>query len=333
MLSKRERLENSIAGEPIDRVPVALWRSWPGDDQRPNDLVQALLYFQQHWDWDFINIVHSPTTLLRDYGAFDEWQGQRHGFRTLTARPISRSLDWTELSVLDPHRGQHGQHVDIVQMMAEAVKGPLPFVLTVYSPLTQAVALAGIERFTKHMRTAPERLKTGLNILAGNTLRLLEALRPHGLAGICYVTQHADLSMLSSSEFQVFGKAYDLQILEALPGDWWLNILSVQAQLPPLNELSSYPVQVFNWQSEHTDDVDLATMKTYFSGAVCGGLAAFAALYQGTPRLVREQARHALELTNNRRLILSAGEPLLIGTAQSTIRAAREAIDISEILA
>ena len=31
--SKRRRLEAAIAGETVDRLPVALWRHWPGDDQ------------------------------------------------------------------------------------------------------------------------------------------------------------------------------------------------------------------------------------------------------------------------------------------------------------
>ena len=40
-MTKRERLEKTIHGEEADRVPVALWRHWPGDDQRAADLVEA----------------------------------------------------------------------------------------------------------------------------------------------------------------------------------------------------------------------------------------------------------------------------------------------------
>ncbi len=34
-MNKRERLEAAIAGQSVDRVPVALWRHFPGDDQDP----------------------------------------------------------------------------------------------------------------------------------------------------------------------------------------------------------------------------------------------------------------------------------------------------------
>jgi uroporphyrinogen decarboxylase len=38
MMSKTERLKAVLAGQPVDRVPVAFWRHWPGDDQGPESL-------------------------------------------------------------------------------------------------------------------------------------------------------------------------------------------------------------------------------------------------------------------------------------------------------
>jgi len=39
-MDKRERLQRTIAGEPVDRPPVALWRHWPVDDQTPEGLAE-----------------------------------------------------------------------------------------------------------------------------------------------------------------------------------------------------------------------------------------------------------------------------------------------------
>jgi uroporphyrinogen decarboxylase len=43
LMTRRERLEATIAGLPVDRIAMALWRHYPGDDQRPADLAAALL--------------------------------------------------------------------------------------------------------------------------------------------------------------------------------------------------------------------------------------------------------------------------------------------------
>jgi uroporphyrinogen decarboxylase len=40
---KRERLEATVVGETADRLPVALWRHWPGDDQDAAALAAAHL--------------------------------------------------------------------------------------------------------------------------------------------------------------------------------------------------------------------------------------------------------------------------------------------------
>ena len=46
-MTRRERLAATVAGEPVDRIAVALWRHFPGDDQRPADLAAATLMWQQ----------------------------------------------------------------------------------------------------------------------------------------------------------------------------------------------------------------------------------------------------------------------------------------------
>ena len=61
MMTKRERLKAVLAGNPIDRVPVAFWRHWPGDDQRLESLVTVSLDFQQRYDLDFIKLPVSST--------------------------------------------------------------------------------------------------------------------------------------------------------------------------------------------------------------------------------------------------------------------------------
>jgi len=50
-IRKRERLEATIAGEAVDRPPVALWRHWPVDDQRGDELARASLVFQHTFDF------------------------------------------------------------------------------------------------------------------------------------------------------------------------------------------------------------------------------------------------------------------------------------------
>ncbi|MCS7179622.1 MAG: uroporphyrinogen decarboxylase family protein [Anaerolineae bacterium] len=56
-MDKRERLQRAIAGESVDRPPVALWGHWPVDDRRPETIAEATIHFQREWDWDFVKVT------------------------------------------------------------------------------------------------------------------------------------------------------------------------------------------------------------------------------------------------------------------------------------
>src|SRR5690242_17559847 len=183
-LSKRERLEKTIAGEQTDRVPVALWRHWPGDDQRPADLVEATVAFQQRYDWDFVKFTPTSSFAIADYGVQDRWVGSLEGTREYSKRAVNKSLDWTDLRVLDPSRGALGRQVEGLKLLKCALGSGKPLLQTIFRPLAQAKNISGSAALIKRMRLAPDRLKTGLNTITESTLRFIDAIRRSGISGI-----------------------------------------------------------------------------------------------------------------------------------------------------
>ncbi len=326
-MDKQERLLKTIAGENTDRVPAALWRHWPGDDQRAADLARSTLEFQQSFDWDFVNICPSSHYQISDYGIQDEWEGNLEGRRTVIRRAIYRSLEWTELRPLDPNRGTLGRHQEAIRLVCDGLRTePTPVVCTVYSPLTQAQALSGAEILIRHIRTNPDRVQTGLNALTESTLRLIDAVKKLPVAGIYYVIDHANADILSEEEYRAFGLPYDRKIIESLPEKWWLNLVQVRGGTPMLKVIAPLPAQVVHWPDQDSE-IELAQGKLILNHALCGGLSRWRHLHNGTPTSIREQARLVLSQLNHRRLILSAGDPLLVTTPLSNIRAVRDVVE------
>ncbi|MCC6612072.1 MAG: hypothetical protein IT320_01275 [Anaerolineae bacterium] len=328
-MDKRERLERTIAGEPTDRAPVALWRHYPGDDVRAADLAQSIAEDQTTFDWDIAGVMPGSTYQVIDYGIHEHWQGTATGEREITRHSVTRSLDWTELRSLDPMRGAHGRQIECIRLLGTML-ADTPLLLTVYSPLAQAEMLAGRDLLVRHLRTQSDRLKSGLNVLTENLQRFIESLRKLPLAGICYVIQHADFDVLAEDEYAAVGLPYDRQVLTALPGRWWLNTIRAEGLAPMLRLLSSLPAQAMQWR-DRDGEPDIALGKSFCMGAVCGGLSSIGDLYQGTPTSVRDAARESLQHVNQRRLILSTGSPMLLATPRSNIRALRAVVEPASV--
>jgi len=325
-MSKRQRLEATVAGEPVDRVAVALWRHWPGDDQRAEDLARATLDFQRRFDFDFIKVTPSSNYCIADWGAESRWVGNQEGTREWGERVIQQPEDWTRLSPLDPTAGLLGEVHRALTIIGDEVGEEVPFIQTIFNPLAQAKNLAG-KRLLSDLRQHPEAVKAGLETITQTTLRFIEAVRPTGIAGIFLALQHATYDLLTEAEYREFGRPYDLRILEAADG-LWFNVLHLHGTNVMFDLVTDYPVQAINWHDQETPP-SLAEAKERFPGALVGGLRQWETMLRGTPDWVHAEVQAAIEVTEGRRLIVGTGCVTPITSPVGNIWAARESVEWS----
>jgi uroporphyrinogen decarboxylase len=322
---KRERLEQTLSGGNPDRVPVALWRHWPGDDQRAADFARYTVGFQRAYDWDVIRLTPFSAYMTADYGLHTQWDGDLLGDRTIVKRRIVRSLDWTEVRTLDPFRGELGKHLDAIRLLSEALANdpdPAPVVTTIYSPLTQAIQLAGLQTVLRDMRTAPDRLQSGLNTITESTLRFIAELKRQQVAGVAYVMDSARYDVCSLDEYQQFAQPYDQKLGDAFPDKWWLNSLTLSETLPMIDLAISYRPPILHYDLGADD---LSRVRSQFDRVLCGGVTRDQ-LHADSPTIGRETARAILEDMSQRRLILSANSAVYVSTPRANLRVIREIV-------
>lgn len=330
-MTRRERLEATFAGEPVDRVAVALWRHFPGDDQRPADLAAATLSWQAQYDWDFIKVSPASSFCLVEWGVEDRWVGGDEGSREYTRRAIQKPEDWASLPVLDPQVGHESKaayglagQLHCLELIHEAVGDDVPFIQTVFSPLAQARNLAGEERLLIHMRRSPELLHAGLEAITQSTIRFIQACRPTGIAGIYYAVQMASYQKLSEAEYRAFGEPYDYRVLAAA-SDFWFNMVHLHGPEGMFDLVAAYPAQALNWHDRESGP-SLAEGQKRFRGAVSGGLEHWDDLLRGDPAQVRARVADAIQQTAGRRLIVSSGCVAPVNAPFSNLRAVRTAV-------
>ncbi len=323
-MNKRQRLEATIHGEVVDRVAVALWRHFPGDDQRADDLAAAHLAFQATYDWDFLKVSPASSFCIRDWGVEDRWSGNTEGTRDYGRRIVQSPEDWLNLKLLNPLEGALGEQLRCLQILHAELKGKVPFVQTVFSPLAQAKNIAGNRNLVVHMRQNAGQVHHALQTLTDTTIRFIHEAKAHGIDGIYYAVQHASYILLSEAEYQVFGRPYDLQVLQAA-NDLWLNILHLHGPHAMFGLVADYPVQVLNWHDRESAPA-LETGLKKIKGAASGGVDRDV-LHQDDPAPALEQARDAFARTGGRRWILGTGCVTLVTTPMGNLRRLRALAD------
>ena len=308
-MTHRERMRACLAGEPTDRVPVALWRHFPVDDQSPETLAAATSQWQRNYDFDFVKVTPASSFCLKDWGVEDVWEGHTEGTRRYVKRVITRPEDWARLPEQDPTSRHLAAQLTCLRLVRAGLDSETPFIQTVFSPLAQAKNLAGNDTLLAHLRLYPDAVMQGLETIARTTRRFVEAALETGIDGIFYAVQHAQATLLSVDEYKTFGLPLDQQVVESAK-DFGLNVLHIHGRDIHFSLLSALSFPIINWHDRETyptlEEARETCEVSETSQVFCGGLRQDT-LALGNPAQVRKEADDAIRQTGGQRLILSTG--------------------------
>jgi uroporphyrinogen decarboxylase len=320
----RERIEQCLSGGDIDRVPIALWRHFPVDDQSADLLAKATINYQETYDFDFVKVTPASSYCVRDWGSKDEWVGVTEGTRQYVEFPIKHPEDWGKLKILNPRKKVLGEHLKCLELIARHFGEDVPVIQTIFNPLSQAKNLVSREKLLVHLRLYPEALMEGLNNIAESTIDFICEARKTGIAGIFYAVQHAQYGLLSQSEYLKFGRDLDQTILQHLD-NFWLNVLHLHGNDVMFDVFNDYPTNVINWHDRDTPPT-LKDAKSRYSGVVCGGLRR-ETMVIGNQKSIELEAQDAIKQTGGTRFILGTGCVTPITAPHGNIMAARLAVE------
>ncbi|MDP1547622.1 MAG: uroporphyrinogen decarboxylase family protein [Anaerolineales bacterium] len=326
MTTHRERIQACINGEQTDRTPIALWRHFPEEDQKPETLAAATLKFQETYDFDIVKVTPASSFAVKDWGVVDEWQNNPEGSRAYTKRVIEKPQDWETLKPLDPTTSPHlaGQ-LACLRLLKQNLSPETPLIQTIFNPLSQAKNLAGNDLLLEHIHKYPEAVMEGLKTITKTTIKFIEAARETGIDGIFYAVQHAQGNQLDLDEYKSIGLLFDQRVL-APADDLWCNMLHLHGTDVYFSLLRLFNFQIVNWHDRETYP-SLAEAQSLFRNlVVCGGIRQ-ETLHVENQAQVREEAQNAIEQTRGKRFILGTGCVVYYKSPHENIIAAKESIE------
>lgn len=328
MLTHRERIRAALRGERVDRIPVALWRHFPGDDMHADKFAARIVEFQKQFDFDFVKVTPASGFRGEMYGATYVDGKNREGTRAYVTLPVQSLEDWDKIVPLDTSNPVFIREFTAVKLVRQAIGADTHILQTIFSPLSTAHNLAK-DRVWNDLREHPDVLHRALRAITETTIRFAIANLRAGADAIFFATQSATAQAVTREEFREFGAAYDLQVLEgirAAKADFVL--LHIHGLDIYFDEVMHYPVQALNWHDRRTAPLLRAAREMLDAAGIrktlVGGLDEYAVLADGSREQVIAQARDAIAQAGERGFILGAGCVILVDTPEENIRAVIE---------
>jgi uroporphyrinogen decarboxylase len=325
-MNKRERIQATLKGEAVDRPAVSFWRHFYKEETSAAGLAAAMLDFQEKYDWDFMKVNPRAEYHAEAWGNKYAYSGDDFTKHALKEGRIKNENDWKELAILPPDQGVLGEHLKALRLIADGLDSDVPFVMTIFTPLSIASRLVnGADRLMQWIVAAPDALHQGLEAITKTFANFSTACLAAGASGIFFATTDCARSdLLSPRQYDVFGRKYDLMILDAVR-DAEFNILHVCKRNNLLYHLLDYPVHAVNWDATDQTNPGIGDIVGRTEKTIIGGVNHAEHLLANTPEMILNDARKAHHETGGKKWILGGGCTFSPLVKESNLMALRHA--------
>lgn len=255
--------------------------------------------------------------------------------------PINAPVDLEKIQVVNSIGGVFAEQLDLLKQI-KAGLGGAHFVQTVFSPLSvlaflvarpqghniDAAVQAQYDGLRRFIQENPQGVHAALQNISTTLAKYAAAAVEVGASGIFFaIVKLARQGVLSETEYEEFGKPYDLQVLQAVQGASF-NLLHICGPQVYFETAIKYPVHAINWAAvnQHNPTVGEAAQSTL--QALVGGVDELGALQNGTPDQVVAEARAAIQATNGRRFLLTPGCATSVDVPITNLAALRQAVEL-----
>lgn len=309
-LSHRQRMGLVLEGHLTDRVPVCFWHHFrPAGNGRALARQTADFFTSEH-DLDIVKIMPDLPY-------------------PFPHKSIQSVDDWRLIEPIDPQRSPWvQQQVECVGALLEQLVLTAPIVVTMFSPLTEALYFAqSTEQFLEHAHEAPVVIHQALDIIAENLRVCAEQVLRAGADGIFFALQGATTAVMPETTYREFGRPYDFAALRGAQNGW-LNILHLHGERDLMFEMAlDYPVQVLNW-SDRIAGPSLREARTKTSLCLMGGWNEQTLFMGGKEDEINSQAADAFEQTQGMKFILAPGCSIPDDSDDIAMATARDVADL-----
>ncbi len=270
-MTHRQRIENALALKETDRLPYSMWMHFPNRDRHPRRLAELSLANQKRFDLDFVKFMPFGMYSTIDYGIDLDLLPGFVDAPSAHAPLVKDVADWDKIRFVSGTSGEYAVVLEAQRLLFDMMDERVPFLQTVFSPMTTAAKLCSPSVLMKHLAEDPRRIHRALEIITAATVQFAKASVSLGADGLFFATQMSTRDAIDPVSHEAFVKKYDFEVLNSVRGSTWFNVMHVHGANAMIREVQDYPVQALSWH-DRDDGPSMEEVRAYSTKAFIGGL-------------------------------------------------------------
>jgi uroporphyrinogen decarboxylase len=283
---------------------VSFWFHFDLEDESPEVVAQTELELLQWFDLDWLKVMHDFA-----FGG----PGM--------IRSIRSPGDFRRIRLVRPNEGGFAKQLEVLQRIAEAIGGEVPFIDTIYSPWSIAEMYCGW-RLAEFVRADRAAVREGLRVICESLAAYVPQALAAGASGVFYVM---DGALATRDGYADTVASLDIELLkqaQCAP----FNVLHAHGKGFPLAAFTEYPVHGLSFGiGANQPTIDEA--RACYAGALVTGIDEAVTLLEGTPDQIRDQVHQSLRAAGSTSFLLAPGCAVPRGVSEESLWAVREAVD------
>ncbi len=305
-MTKFERIQAAIRGEPVDRVPYSLWYHFRLNPPAGETLANAELEFYEKYDPDLLKVMHDIPYEM-----------------PVGMTSIQTLDDWAKLPVLPPDKGNFGEQLAALRIIQRRKNDDAPMVDTVFNVFAYAQKISQ-QQMLNHLRQNPEKVRVGLDRIAQSLAGYAKKLVEEGV-GVYLAVAGASADLATPEEYARYFLPLDEMVLDAALGAS-VNVLHIHGEniyFDLLLPLAS-KAHVLSWSNRITSP-SIPEARLKYTGCIMAGVDEMN-IKSLTREQVKAQVTETIEQTRGRGVIVAPGCAVPTDTPPELLLAIREAV-------
>ncbi len=306
-MNKIERVTSALKGDEVDRPPFSFWYHFGLQHMAGRKHAEAELDFYHAYDVDFLKVMSDYPYPLPD-----------------GLEAVATEGDWRRIEPISPNNKCWSEQLSALSMINDEIGKEAMFIETIFSTWTTARRLARSGSLTAARQRHPETVLAAMDAISTSLASYAKQVLERGAAGIFLSLGAATDEVMTTKEYETWGRPFDLKILEAVR-EAPFNVLHIHGKRIHFDPVLDYPVSALNW-SHFATAPSLGEGKMRSGKTVLGGIDEATASHVSAPE-ISEQVGNAIREVGPRGLIVTPGCSVPTDTRERSLRAVKAAVE------